>query len=50
MAGTLGRIKDFVIEDGEVEGQSQPNGVRRRQVHQRDVLHQERVVRNSNTR
>lgn len=44
MAGTLGRIENFVIEDGEVESQSQPDGVRRRQVHKRDVLQQEHVV------
>lgn len=27
-AGLLGRVEDFIIEDGEVEGQAQPDGVR----------------------
>ncbi len=26
-AGLLGRVEDFVVEDGEVEGQAQPDGV-----------------------
>lgn len=26
-AGLLGRVEDFIVEDGEVEGQAQPDGV-----------------------
>lgn len=29
-AGLLRRVEDFVVEDGEVEGQAEPDGVRRR--------------------
>jgi hypothetical protein len=38
MAGTLRRIEYFVVEDREVQGETQAYGVRRSQVHQSDVL------------
>mmetsp|Transcript_2923 Transcript_2923/g.5010 ORF Transcript_2923/g.5010 Transcript_2923/m.5010 type:complete len:233 (+) Transcript_2923:722-1420(+) len=38
MAGTLGRVEDLVIEDTEVKGQTQADGVRWWQVHKSDVL------------
>ena len=27
MAGTVGRVEDFVVEDTEIEGEAQTNGV-----------------------
>lgn len=36
-AGLLGRVEDFVVEDGEVEGQAEPDGVRRLHVLLADV-------------
>lgn len=37
MAGTVGRIKDLVVKDGEVEGQTQADGVGRRQLGLGDI-------------
>lgn len=38
MARPLGRIEDLVVEDGEVEGEAQADGVGWREVDERDVL------------
>ena len=32
MAGTVGRVEDLVVEDGEVEGQAEADGVSRGQL------------------
>lgn len=39
VAGTLRRVEDLVVEDREVESETQPDGVGRSQVHQGDVLY-----------
>lgn len=38
VAGPLWRVKDLIVEDGEVEGKSQADGVSRSQVCESDVL------------
>lgn len=38
MAGPLRRVEDFIVEDREVEGQTQPDWVRGGQVNKRNVL------------
>lgn len=37
MAGTVGRVENFVVEDGEVECQTEANGVGRGQLSDGDV-------------
>lgn len=39
VASALWRVENLVVEHAEVERQAQADGVRGRQVHQRDVLH-----------
>ena len=41
LASLLGRVEDLVVEDGEVEGESEADGVRRLHLGTRDV---ERVL------
>ena len=38
MASALRRVQDLIVEDREVEGQTQPDGVSGRQVHEGDIL------------
>ena len=38
VAGPLWRVKDLVVEHGEVQGKAQPDGVRRSQVDKGNVL------------
>ena len=37
MAGTVGRVEDFIVEDGEVESETETDGVRGGQVSLRNV-------------
>ena len=37
MAGAVGRVQDLVVEDGEVEGQAEADGVSGRQLSLGDV-------------
>jgi len=37
-ACAVGRVEDLVVEDGEVEGEAEPDGVRGRQLLDGDVL------------
>ena len=39
MAGTIRRVENFIVEHGEVEGQTKANRVRWRQLEEGNVLH-----------